>query len=146
MKPELALSIRQPWAFLICKGYKDIENRDWRVPSLRLFALPKRIYIHAGLKPDEDAVSQAGWMWIKERLTTKTFGEIYGYTWKELLTFGAIIGEVDITDCVTDSESPWFEGEYGFTLANAVLYENPIPCRGQLGFFRPNISSEVAHE
>lgn len=25
-----ALSIRQPWAWLIANGYKDIENRSWR--------------------------------------------------------------------------------------------------------------------
>ncbi|WP_245839042.1 ASCH domain-containing protein [Yersinia kristensenii] len=24
-----ALSIRQPWAWLIVNGYKDIENRTW---------------------------------------------------------------------------------------------------------------------
>lgn len=24
-----ALSIRQPWAWLVVQGYKDIENRDW---------------------------------------------------------------------------------------------------------------------
>ena len=26
----IALSIRQPWAWLIVNGYKDIENRDWK--------------------------------------------------------------------------------------------------------------------
>jgi hypothetical protein len=25
-----ALSIKQPWAWLIVNGHKDIENRDWR--------------------------------------------------------------------------------------------------------------------
>lgn len=53
--------------------------------------------------------------------------------------FGAIIGEVDITGCVTESTSVWFAGPYGFTLANPVLYEKPIPCRGALGFFTPDI-------
>lgn len=24
-----AISIRQPWAWLIANGFKDIENRDW---------------------------------------------------------------------------------------------------------------------
>lgn len=27
-----ALSIRQPWAWLIVNGFKDIENRDWATP------------------------------------------------------------------------------------------------------------------
>lgn len=32
-----ALSFKQPWAWLICAGYKDVENRDWfigRKPAL----------------------------------------------------------------------------------------------------------------
>ena len=34
---------------------------------------------------------------------------------------GAIIGEVDIVDCVTKSTSPWFEGPFGFVLRNHLL-------------------------
>ena len=26
----LAIAIRQPWAWLIVNGYKEIENRSWR--------------------------------------------------------------------------------------------------------------------
>ncbi|AWI90326.1 hypothetical protein C0214_19955 [Methylobacterium sp. DM1] len=29
-KAVKALSIMQPWAWLIVNGHKDIENRDWR--------------------------------------------------------------------------------------------------------------------
>ena len=28
--PLKALSIRQPWAWLIVNGFKDVENRNWR--------------------------------------------------------------------------------------------------------------------
>jgi hypothetical protein len=56
---------------------------------------------------------------------------------------GAIIGEVDIIDCVTESKSPWFVGPYGFTLANPVLYDKPIPCRGMLGFFEPDLKEKT---
>ena len=48
---------------------------------------------------------------------------------------GAIIGEVDIVDCVTQSDSPWFEGPYGLVLANPTLYDQPIPYKGRLGLF-----------
>ena len=134
-----ALSIRQPWAWLICKGYKDIENRNWHIhmpPLLNYPATPRRIYVHAGL-------SKAGWdkhfkgkaleeyQFIKARLPDVHFPvDVY---------YGGIIGEVDITGCVDKSDSPWFVGPYGFTLANPVLYDNPIPCRGMLGFFEPGI-------
>jgi len=36
-----ALSVRQPWAWLIVNAYKDIENRDWATK------LRGRIWIHA---------------------------------------------------------------------------------------------------
>ena len=55
---------------------------------------------------------------------------------------GALIGEVDIVDCVTESESPWFVGKYGFVLDNLVAYEEAIPCRGKPGFFVPEINQE----
>jgi hypothetical protein len=58
---------------------------------------------------------------------------------KNTLSFGAIIGEVDIIDCVSESISPWFSGKYGFLLSNPVLYERPLPCKGKLNFFTPDI-------
>jgi len=49
---------------------------------------------------------------------------------------GGIVGEVDIVDCVTESESPWFFGDYGFVLANPKPM--PLqPCKGALKFFDP---------
>ena len=124
-KPVKALSIRQPYAWLICKGYKDVENRNWTT-SFR-----GRIYIHAGVSKVylKDAADS--------RLTgsqTDKYADI-----KNTLTFGAIIGEVNIIDCVTESSSPWFTGKYGFLLSNPVLYDRSIPCRGKLNFFVPEI-------
>jgi hypothetical protein len=55
----------------------------------------------------------------------------------EILDRGAIIAEVDVVDCVTHSKSPWFVGPYGFVLADPILYDEPIRCRGRLGFFEP---------
>jgi hypothetical protein len=126
-RPKKSLTIRQPWAWLICKGYKDIENRDW------FTKFRGRIYVHAGqsrLAMTDDNVD-----YIVKRLFENQAAEFKSaYT---NMTFGAIIGEVDITDCVTESYSPWFFGKYGFKLANPILYEKPIPCRGKLGLFNP---------
>lgn len=59
---------------------------------------------------------------------------------------GYIIGEITITDEVTFDDigmkvthSPWFVGVYGFVVKDGVLYETPIPCRGQPGFFEVDI-------
>ena len=37
------LSVRQPWAWLIVNGHKDIENREWET-NLR-----GRVWIHTGV-------------------------------------------------------------------------------------------------
>lgn len=42
------LSIRQPWASLIVKGFKDVENRSWRTP------IRGEIAIHASASKTED--------------------------------------------------------------------------------------------
>ena len=131
-----ALSLRQPWAWLIAKGIKDVENRTWKTSRRG------RIYIHAG-KSTEMIVQGIGDLWIMRRLTIE---QAFEYREAKLVR-GAIIGEVDIVDCRfrfgDDNDnlySKWAEpGLYGFVLANAVLYEKPVPCRGALGFFEPNM-------
>jgi hypothetical protein len=113
-----SLSIRQPWAWLIAAGHKNIENRGWRTDFVG------RIYIHAAKLYDNSYRA-----------------DLYHIALPSVMTFGAIIGEVDIVDCVTRSNSKWFIGPYGFVLSNPVLYIKPIPCKGRLGFFEPNLAS-----
>jgi hypothetical protein len=120
----LALSIRQPWAWLICKGFKNIENREWPIRGKKF---PFRVYIHAGLTPDKEALSQAGWLWLKQRLTAEAYRDIYGHIWRDFLTFGSIIGEVDITGCVTESKVALVRGEirFYFSLSSGLRQPNP---------------------
>ena len=148
-----ALSIKQPWAWLICMGYKDVENRPWRIgrgsqhgpyrsyhQANFTVDLPERIYAHAPKQIDD-----TGWEFIRERL--EPYSEPWDLLWQTdfiaRLPLGAIVGEVDITECVTESVSKWFTGKYGFVLTNPIAYEKPIPCRGQLGFFDPLIAQNA---
>jgi len=157
-----ALSIKQPWAWLICAGYKDIENRNWRIgrnPRHGAYSsydvanftieMPERIYVHAGSKIDQNAIPIRDYRLfggfengalISREATERMMEE--AIKWK----VGAIIGEVDITDCVTESKSPWFTGKYGFVLANPVLYDKPIPYQGKLGFFEVELASNPGSE
>lgn len=121
-----ALSIRQPWAWLIINGYKDIENRNWPT-NFR-----GRVYVHAGKKMDPG--------WFTDLLQEVTAQNIQ---LPDEYPLGAIVGEVDIIGCVTQSTSPWFRGPYGFLLRNPEAYENPIPYRGRLGFFNVMLSANV---
>lgn len=120
-----ALSIKQPFAYLICAGFKDIENRNWSTK------FRGRIYVHAAKRDD--------WNEATDDFIYGVFSGDVPSRIPRLGTnpeqFGAIIGEVDIVDCVTESKSPWFVGKFGFVLRNPTLYATPIPCRGKLGFW-----------
>lgn len=121
-----ALSIRQPWAWLIVNGHKDIENRDWAT-NFR-----GRVLIHAGLTyPKRDYASDA-----------EEYPDQYGgsYPARESM-IGGIVGVATITGCVDRSDSKWFMGQYGFTLADAKPLPF-VPCKGMLGFF--NVPRDVA--
>ena len=147
-----ALSIRQPWAYMIIYGIpygvevknpddssriedsgkvilKNCENRDWALP--KGFELPQKIYVHVGKKkaPIEEVLD------LFHKLELPFFSAIMMYS--NLLPSGAIIGEITITEQVIKSENPWFTGKYGFLLAEPKPYEIPIPCKGRLGFFEP---------
>ena len=112
----LALSIKQPWSWLIINDHKDIENRSW--PTR--FRGP--VLIHAG-KQHDGRPSEWDWPSIQR---------------PERFDYGGIIGVAEIVDCVTASDSEWFFGQYGFVLRNARPVPF-VPCRGQLGFFRHEV-------
>lgn len=115
-----AISIRQPWAWLIINAGKDIENRDW------LTNFRGRILVHASLG-----------------MTRAEYGDAYstarmasGHDLPPMadLQRGGIIGSVEIVDCVKASTSPWFFGTFGFVLANPRPLPF-VPFKGSLGFF-----------
>jgi hypothetical protein len=119
-----ALSIRQPWAWLIVNGHKDIENRSWRTRERGT------ILVHAGQamtrREYQDVV-----MFLVTKLPAQTRPHVPPY---EALERGGIVGQVDVVDCVEHSDSPWYMGAVGFVLANA----KPLPfqpLKGALGFF-----------
>ena len=114
-----ALSILQPWAWLIVNGHKDIENRTWGT------GFRGQVLIHAGKTyPKCDFADDLD-----------IYGRRYGAypATREEMT-GGIVGVATIVDCVRKSDSEWFNGPYGFVLRDAR--QLPLtPLRGQLGFF-----------
>ena len=123
-----ALSLSQPMAWAIFNG-KDVENRNWRT------AYRGRFIVHAA-----KSFNIEHWNWIagnENRLgLTLPFSRFD-------FVYGALIGEVDLVDCVANHTSHWFFGKYGFVLANAVLYDKPIPCKGKLNYFEPIIAQNA---
>ena len=117
-----ALSIRQPWAWLILHGWKDIENRNWGT------RFKGRVYVHAGKRFDYE-----GLRWLATWLAPEIFKAIGPLCISEQI---GIVGEIDIVDWVAKSESPWFTGPLAYVLANPMAYSEPIPYRGRLGLFK----------
>lgn len=128
-----ALSIRQPWPWLILRPdlnnplarkaardrgeFKDVENRTWHTDFVGPFL------IHAGVKLDVE-----GYLWVRERFPTIPLPDL------EAFERGGIVGRAIVQACLSASKSPWFVGPYGFLL----VAPDPLPlqpCRGQLGFF-----------
>lgn len=124
-----ALSIRQPWATMILQGGKDIENRNWHARQRGT------VLIHASkgmtMGEWEDAILCAGPMLRKIDMPDDNFDAVFGYKTQPR---GGIVGIVDIVDCVSESASPWFMGDFGFVLANPRPLPF-IPYKGGLGFF-----------
>ena len=126
-----AISIRQPWAWLIIEGHKPVENRSW----------PTRfrgdIQIHAAkgctLAEYDEAVAFV-------RSFNPTLAA--GIPPLERLERGGIIGLVKLTDCVRHHSSPYFAGPFGFVMAKP--YPLPFkPMRGLLGIFNTNAQGEA---
>jgi len=115
--PELALSIRQPFAWLIATRQKNVENRGWPTPHRG------RFFLHAAKTYSRAQREEA--QWLREHFELDI---------PERLEVGGIVGEATLVDCVTQFDSVWFSGPYGFVLEQA----RPLPfrpLRGKLGFF-----------
>jgi hypothetical protein len=115
------LSVRQPWAWLIIHGGKDVENRTWSTPYRGLLA------IHASKVMTYEEYETTAYFALKRGILVPTRAQ---------LVRGAIIGTVDLTDCVDaqSARSTWFFGPFGFVLANPRPLP-PLVVTGRLGLF-----------
>lgn len=92
-----AITVKQPWASLIIEGIKDIENRTWKT-NFR-----GRVLVHASAKQLNN----------KDLLSIEKANEINSNLLNDIedgnLPTGAIIGSVEIVDCVINHPSIWAE-------------------------------------
>jgi len=119
------LSVKNPWGDLICRGFKDIENRSWPTEYRG------RLYIHASgdamsLAEARDELGAGALHAIPELRTWLQRGNDQDPAAPWLIS-QAIIGHVDVIDCIQDSSSVWAEeGQYHWVLANAVRFGEPL--------------------
>jgi tetratricopeptide (TPR) repeat protein len=111
------LAVRQPWAWALVTGAKDIENRSWKTQhrgTVVILASAAKILVKAinkGAHPPPPISFQ----------------------------YGALIGVVDLLDVSPLSEeletNPWASGPYCWRMGNARCFAEPIPAKGQLNLY-----------
>ena len=120
------ITIQQPWAHLIIHGLpdttpiipkmKNVENRTWSS------TYRGSILIHSG-----------------KGKTYREAAEAYGLKPKDM-TFGAVIGVVEMYDCKRVDEmvpTHWTDGPWCHLYRNPRPLRNPIPWKGALGLWTP---------
>ena len=142
------ITVKQPWASLICSGIKDIENRTWPTKfrgTVLIHASAKDAgkYIDITTQEQRNAVMGFGW---SNGLDSPAFF----YTPKS-----AIIGSVEIIDCIINHPSIWAEqtglGEqlmnkctWNWVLANPKLFALPTEnVKGRLSFWNYELLNQI---
>lgn len=128
----LALTYHQPYAWLVAAGIKDIENRTWKLPEK---FKGQRVLVHAAsrkVKFDN---------WYDSQLTNEQILKLPCNELFSVLDYSAIIGSVEIVDCVVNHHSIWAEKSalimeenkvcqpkciFNWVLANPILFDKPI--------------------
>jgi hypothetical protein len=123
-----------PYAWLICKGFKPVENRSWKTD------FRGRIYIHAS-----QTIDHAAFRYLPATLPHKIISQFMpdGIAPTGMFKTGAIIGEVDVIDCKfrfpdenANLYSVWHvPGQWGWILANPAFYDLPVPYKGRQRLF-----------
>jgi hypothetical protein len=141
-----ALSVRQPWAWAIAFGQKDIENRTWGTGYRGPLA------IHAGARWDGDGAFDKRVLralhGFGDRFDPPLCVERLGPKTTRLLcdgqlTPGAVVAVVDLVGiCTARSTSQqcgcgmWAsEGQCHWRLAGVQPLAEPVPCKGRLGLW-----------
>jgi hypothetical protein len=128
-----ALTIKQPWAWAIAAGHKDVENRSWSTSYRGPLA------IHAGRT----------WADLDERRACRGLLEELGVVEpacqvpdRHLLAEGAVIAVAELVGVCPVEQSPrchcsaWAAiGQTHWRLRNVQALADPIPWRGAQGLW-----------
>jgi hypothetical protein len=145
-----ALTVCQPYAELICRGLKWVENRRHG----RFQALRGPLLIHAGKSREWLDLDETGRRDARYDLPLSA------------MAFGAIVGRVHVAGAFRATyrtirgtarqiivpawalrDWPWLrdhehvEGPYCLVLTRIERLQRPFPCRGQLGIFDASIEA-----
>lgn len=156
-EPMLALTVYQPWAWLIAHGYKAIETRSW-APSERHLPRGTRIAIHAGAASNERRKRAELWPQFQCRIWYRYGGAVSTSTLNlgpDDFPFGAVVATATFdgaweTTGPTGHRAGWVEelsdversfgnfdlGRFGWRLRDVRLLPIPVSCRGRQRLWR----------
>ena len=124
------LTIKQPWATLIMKGYKRFEFRSWQTKYRG------DLLIHAGKGIDKEAMKRLSKYLPKE------------------LPVGKILGKVTLVDCrkmthefkekcLKENKDVYakstFIEKFAWQLENVEVFDEPIEAKGKLSLWEYDI-------
>lgn len=133
-----ALTVRLPWPWPIAKGFKPVENRNWRTKYRGPVA------IHVAQRLDDHWVTATGFI---ADLTGLSRTDVERAALE--VPTSAIVCVVDLVDvhgwdeCVGDDGSlcsPWADDAVDavhFALEHRLTFDEPIACKGALGLWTP---------
>ena len=132
-----ALSVRQPYAWLLVAGIKTCENRSWSTNHRGTLG------IHASSKP----MTKDDWGFLRDVCAE------YEIPTPEpddpLLRAGGIVGAVYLAD-VTPTPDPdweggwWDEESFAWLVSDAAEIIEFVPMKGKLGLFDLELPFEIS--
>ena len=150
------LSVKNPYAYLIVHGIKDVENRSWKTDyrgELLIHCSGKdQVDIYDDFLPKEILIEYDNYWKAKDKgqdyeiqnKFARKMAELDIQTEKIIIKdkqifykSGLILGKVNLVDIARDSKSIWAEKNcYHWILENPVLFDNPIEAKGKLGLWK----------
>ena len=131
-----AITILQPWAWLLAAGKKSCETRSWKTNYRG------EILIHAGKKDMTNVMQQT--------IFEARYMEQAGVFDARIIT-GAIIGKAKLVNCVPIDEEiaglirkqhpdefafgDFTPGRYAWVMEEAELFKKPVPATGKQGLW-----------
>jgi hypothetical protein len=141
LTPIPALSIWQPWAWLIVRGFKDVENRTW-APKQK----PPWLLIHASKRFRPGEIVET----IKDIRAARLIPEDERVTLNDIKAqTGGIVGIARLTSCLApsyDCRSPWADPDSWHWLLKDARPLPFHPCKGQQGLFYPTYDLGLLQE
>ena len=150
-----ALTVKNPWAWAIARGGKDVENRTWQPPCWL-----DQLAIHAGALSGWDKAGEespyVNLAWQRYMGPPSTLNRWMGTRNVELgrdnplIVSSAVVAVAEVDTCHHDGNchlfpafhegtgrcSAWAaRGQWHWHLANVRPLPEPVPCKGALGLW-----------